>query len=123
MKIVVLGTRGFPNVQGGVEKHCEELYPRLVALGCEVTVLSRTPYTGSGAYEFKGVKIQPLFCPKHKFLEAPFHTFFGILKAARLKPDVVHIHAIGPSLFVPLARLLNLKVVVTHHGHDYERKK
>ena len=29
MKIVVPGTRGFPGVQGGVETHRENLYPRL----------------------------------------------------------------------------------------------
>jgi len=44
MKIVVLGTRGFPNVQGGVEAHCENLYPRLVKLGYEVIVFGRAPY-------------------------------------------------------------------------------
>lgn len=26
MKICVVGTRGFPEIQGGVEKHCEALY-------------------------------------------------------------------------------------------------
>ncbi len=31
MKIVVVGLRGFPNIQGGVETHCEELFPRIVA--------------------------------------------------------------------------------------------
>ena len=30
MKVVVLGTRGIPEVQGGVETHCQNLYPRLV---------------------------------------------------------------------------------------------
>ena len=28
MKIVVTGTRGIPNVMGGVETHCEELFRR-----------------------------------------------------------------------------------------------
>ena len=27
MKIVVTGTRGIPNIMGGVETHCEELFP------------------------------------------------------------------------------------------------
>ena len=44
LKIAVLGTRGFPNVQGGVEAHCENLYTRLVKQGCEVTVFARAPY-------------------------------------------------------------------------------
>ena len=29
MKICVFGTRGFPNIQGGVEKHCENLYTHM----------------------------------------------------------------------------------------------
>ena len=31
MKICVLGTRGFPLIQGGVEKHCESLYTEFPA--------------------------------------------------------------------------------------------
>jgi glycosyltransferase involved in cell wall biosynthesis len=123
MKIIVLGTRGFPDVQGGIEKHCEDLYPRLVAFGCDVLVLAREPYVGPNMYTFKGVTVYPLKCPKHKYLEAFLHTFLGVIRARFMNPDVLHIHAIGPSLFVPLARLLGLKVVVTHHGPDYERKK
>ncbi len=123
MKIIVLGTRGFPNVQGGIEKHCQDLYPRLAALGCDVTVLARAPYVGPNMYEYKGVNVVPMACPKHKYLEAFLHTFMGVIKARFMNPDIIHIHAIGPSLFVPLARLLGMKVVITHHGPDYERKK
>ena len=38
MNIVVLGTRGFPSVQGGIEAHCEKLYPRLAKRECRITV-------------------------------------------------------------------------------------
>lgn len=123
MKIAVLGTRGFPNVQGGVEAHCENLYPRLVALGCEVTVFSRRPYVDPRIDSYQGVKFILLPCPKNKFLEAFSHTFRGILAAKKVKPDLLHIHAIGPSLCVPLVRMLGMKVIMTHHGRDYERKK
>jgi glycosyltransferase involved in cell wall biosynthesis len=51
------------------------------------------------------------------------HTLKGVLLARRIRPDIIHFHAIGPSLFVPLARLLGMKVVVTHHGPDYKRAK
>ena len=44
MKVVVVGTRGFPNVQGGVETHCRQLYPALAKLGGDVTVFTRVPY-------------------------------------------------------------------------------
>ena len=35
----------------------------------------------------------------------------------------MHIHAIGPALLTPMARLLGMKVVFTHHGPDYDRNK
>lgn len=33
MKIIVTGTRGIPDVMGGVETHCEELFPRIAQGG------------------------------------------------------------------------------------------
>lgn len=123
MKIVVLGLRGFPDVQGGVEAHCRNLYPRLVKLGCEVTVLARQPYVGVKEYSYEGVTVKPIPCTRNKFLEAFTHTKKGVRAAQDLKPDILHIHAVGPALFVPMARRLGMKVVMTHHGPDYERKK
>jgi glycosyltransferase involved in cell wall biosynthesis len=125
LKILVLGTRGFPDVQGGVEKHCEELYPRLVKLGCNVTVFTRTPYIPKERRisEWQGVKFIHLWCPKQKSLEAIIHTFLGIILARLKSPDILHIHAIGPSILVPLGKILGLKVVITNHGPDYKRQK
>ena len=111
MKIFVLGTRGFPNVQGGVETHCENLYPRLAGLGCDVTVITRRPYAAPGVTSYRGVRLVPLDCPRNKFLEAIVHTFKGVLLARKMGCDILHIHAVGPSLFVPLARLLGLKLI------------
>lgn len=123
LRIAVLGTRGFPSVQGGVETHCEHLYPLLVEAGCEVTVFAREPYVGKDAYEYKGVKVVPIFCPKKKAFEAIAHTFLGVLEAKKIKPDVLHIHAVGPALLVPFAKLLGIRVVMTNHGPDYDRQK
>ena len=123
LKIAVLGTRGFPNVQGGVEVHCENLYSRLAKNACEVVVFIRRPYVDTGCDNYEVVKLVPLFCPKNKFLEAFLHTLCGVFVAKKNHPDILHIHAIGPSLFVPLARLLGMKVVMTNHGPDYKRKK
>jgi len=125
MKIFVLGTRGFPDVQGGVEKHCEQLYPRLVKLGCDVTVVTRTPYIPreKRLREWKGVKFLHLRTPKQKYLEAITHTFIGVFLARLSCPDILHIHAVGPALMIPFARVLGLKVVFTNHGPDYRRQK
>jgi len=55
--------------------------------------------------------------------ETIVHTFKCVLKARKLRPDILHIHGIGPSLFAIIARMTGMKVVVTHHGPDYMRKK
>jgi glycosyltransferase involved in cell wall biosynthesis len=124
LTIMALGLRGIPNVPGGVEVHASELYPRLQALGANVTVLGRIPYRPAGSPAlWQGVSVRWLASPKLEGLEALVHTFLGVLYAAIRRPDVVHIHAVGPWLFVPLAKLLGLKVVVTHHGQDYLREK
>jgi glycosyltransferase involved in cell wall biosynthesis len=123
MRIVILGTRGFPNIQGGVEKHCEGLAVSLVKLGCEVIVFTRKPYVKNNIKKIKGVKLVDLPAVRHKSLEAFLHTFIGVFAALRYNPDILHIQAIGPSLFTPLARLLGMKVVVTSHGPNYKHLK
>lgn len=125
MKITVIGTRGIPDIQGGVETHCQELYPRLVKLGCDVTLLTRTPYLPKHGRKssFKGVHLIHVYAPRKKSFEAIIHTFIGVLYARFITTDILHIHAIGPALLVPFARLLGIRTIVTHHGPDYNRDK
>lgn len=123
MKLVVTGTRGIPNIMGGVETHCEELFPRIAAKGVDVTVIRRKSYVHDHLKEWKGVHLVDIDTPKKKSFEAIIHTFKAVLKAKAMKADIVHIQAIGPALLVPFARVLGLKVVFTHHGPDYDRDK
>lgn len=125
LHIAFLGLRGFPDVQGGVETHCAHLCPLLVEMGCEVTVLARAGYQlPEYLAGWCGVKFRPIWTPRSKGAEAIVHTLLGVLYAGLwLRPDVLHIQAIGPALMAPLARLLGLRVVVTHHGPDYDRQK
>jgi glycosyltransferase involved in cell wall biosynthesis len=123
MKVMVLGIRGVPNVQGGVETHSEQLYPRLVARGCEVEIIVRSPFVPAEATEYQGARLTRLWSPRRAGLETMVHSWLGVFYAALKRPDVLHVHAIGPALITPVARLLGLRVVVTHHGPDYNRDK
>jgi glycosyltransferase involved in cell wall biosynthesis len=124
LRVIMLGLRGFPNVQGGVETHAEHLCPYLKELGCDVEVIVRSSYMPPDrGDEWHGVRYLRVWSPKASGLETVVHSFLGVLVAAWQRPDVLHIQAIGPALMVPLARLLGLNVVVTHHGPDYEREK
>ena len=123
MKVVVTGTRGIPNVMGGVETHCQELYPRLVSLGVDVTVVRRSAYAKDGLAEWEGVKLKDIPSPKKKSFEAIVHTFKAVNYAARIHADILHVHADGPALVTPYAKMRGLKVVFTCHGPEYERDK
>lgn len=123
IKIVVVGTRGIPNIMGGVETHCEELFTRIAANGFDVTVIRRSNYVKDEVKEWKGVKLVNIDSPKKKSFEAIIHTFRAINCAKRLEADILHIHAIGPAILTPYARMLGMKVIFTHHGPDYERDK
>jgi len=124
LRVMMLGLRGFPDVQGGVETHAEHLAPLLAKLGCDLEVVVRSPYQkASVGKQWCGVKFTNLWAPKSKGLEAVAHTFLGVLYAAIKRPDILHIHAVGPALMTPLAKLFGLKVIVTHHGQDYNRQK
>ena len=123
MKIFVTGTRGIPDIPGGVEKHCQELLPRIANKGHDVLVAIRSSYAKRKMDRWQGVRLIDCFDAGGKYFEAIVHTFIALLKARVLRPDVVHIHAIGPSLLTPLARLMGFRVVVTNHGPDYDRQK
>lgn len=124
-KVAVTGLRGIPGVMGGIETHCEELLPRIAALApeMEITVLGRAPYLPNHLNWFRGVAVKPLPTLRRPGLEAVISTFTGVLHARRRGFDLLHIHAIGPGLLAPLARMLGMTVVLTHHGVDYDRAK
>lgn len=122
-RIFVTGTRGIPNIMGGVETHCEELFPRLVELGYDVTVIRRSSYAHDHLSHWKDVKLIDIDAPRSKSFEAIIHTWRAIWRARKLKAQIIHIHACGPALLTPFARMLGMKVVFTHHGQDYDRVK
>jgi len=124
IKVLVLGLRGIVEVQGGIEMHCRKLYPLLARLDCAVEVIQRTPYyRRPRRTTWHGVMLTYLWSPRISGLETAVHSLFGVLYAALKRPDILHLHAVGPALLAPLARLLGLRVVVTHHAADYRREK
>ncbi len=122
LRILILGTRG-PGCEGGIERHVEELVPLFVSEGHTVEVLGRSSYRNDRYQWPSSVKVTWLWSARVSWLETLLHSFLGVMYAIIKRPDVLHIHAIGPALFTPLARLFGLRVVVTHHGFDYDRER
>lgn len=120
---MVLGIRGLPNVPGGVETHAEHLYQRLVPLGCDIEVLVRSPFVPADRTHVGELRLRRIWSPRRQGFEAFLHSVFGVVYAVFSRPDVLHVHAIGPAIVTPLARLFGLRVLVTHHGPEYQREK
>jgi len=124
LKLTVIGTRGIPDVQGGVETHCQNLYPEIQGLSQgDVCVIARSPYVDYRRSEYKGVLLKTLWAPKSRKFEAIAHSTLAALSTVFDGSKIVHVHAVGPGLVVPLLRLLGKRVVFTHHGPDYDRQK
>ncbi len=127
MKIVFIGQKGIPAVVGGVERHAEELAVRLAEdANNEVIVYTRPWYTAKSLKRYQGVQLVSLPSLRTKHLDAISHTFLAVLHATiKERPDIIHLHAVGPALLTWLARLLRpqAKVVVTFHCLDRQHQK
>ncbi|MAF29582.1 MAG: glycosyl transferase [Croceicoccus sp.] len=125
-RIAVVGLRGMTNVIGGIETHCRNLYPALASKrpDFDITIYQRNAYHHENASLPPNLTVRPIWAPKRRAAEAFLHTLFAILAASlNVRPRILHIHAIGPGLWTPLARLLGMRVIVTIHARDYDRPK
>lgn len=118
----MIGQKGMPATYGGVERHVEELASRLVKRGHEVSVYSRMHY-GRVRGEHLGVRLIRHPSIKTKHLDALSHTAVASTDALFRDFDLIHYHALGPSLFSFLPKLAGKKSVVTVHGLDWQREK
>ncbi len=125
MKIAIMGFRGIPARYGGFETFVEELAPRLVNKGHEVTVYGRSNIIKdfkTGDY-YKGVKLIIFPTISHKYLDTVFHTFLCIVHSIFCDYDVVLILNAANSVFSFIPRLAGKKVVVNVDGIERQRKK
>jgi glycosyltransferase involved in cell wall biosynthesis len=126
MNICVLGLRGLPDVAGGVETHCRELFPLMKQRRPydNFTIIGRKAYLADRFSEYRGLRIISLPHVRGKYLEAISSTAYGIAYAwVILRSDLLHLHGIGPSLMAPIAKVFGMKVIVTYHSKNYEHRK
>ncbi len=123
MKIAIMGTRGVPANYGGFETFVEELAPRLVERGHEVTVYGRSNIIDYERKYYKGVRIRILPTISHKYLDTVVHTFLSVIHGSFKKYDVILICNAANSIFSFIPRLTGKKVVINVDGLERERKK
>lgn len=124
LRIAMIGLRGLPPTWGGIERHVEQIGTRLIASGHQVDAFCRPHYTTATEPEYAGIGLRAVPCPNVRGFEAFIHSGLSSLATLGRKYDIVHFHAIGPGLFMPLPRYLSTaRVVQTIHGMDNKRAK
>jgi len=120
MRIGMIGLKGVP-YPAGIENFTEQVGWRLSQRGHEVTVYVR-PYVQVGD-RFRGMRIRHLPSINTKHLDALTHSALASLAVLFEDVDIVHYHALGPSVFSALPRLTRKKTIAHIHGLDWQRAK
>ena len=119
--LFVIGPRGFPDMQGGIERFSEGLYPLLAKKGYKVVCFVLSEY--SPHKEWMGVKFIRLPSVGTKFFEKPFYNFLATLYCIVKRPDIIHIHSITSGMFIFLLKLFRLKIIARYNSMDYLHDK
>lgn len=121
MKIVFIAIKGI-HVIGGIETYTREIGSRLASQGHQVIVYTLKCDGYQKPFVFQGMQVIPLASIKHKVFAKLSLVIHASLHQFSLKNvDIVHYHAIGPSLFSFIPRLGSRKTVVQSHGHEWMR--
>ena len=130
MRIAMIGHKRYGSREGGVEVVVTELARRMATLGHEVTCYDRSGsdvMTGDAAETRErvvdGVRVVPVRTIDKKGLAALSSSFFATKAAIKDRPDVIHYHAEGPCVPLPLAKRAGIRTVATIHGLDWQRAK
>lgn len=129
MRIAMIGHKRYGSREGGVEVVVTELARRMAALGHEVTCYDRSGrdvMTGEkslGERVVDDVRVVPVRTIDAKGMAALSSSLFATLAAIKDRPDVIHYHAEGPCVPLPLAHHAGIRTVATIHGLDWQRAK
>lgn len=123
LRIALLGSRGIPARYGGYETLMEELAPRLVARGFEVTVFCRSHTTPAGLREHLGARLVVLPTIRTKHLDTPVHTLLSAFATWGRGFDAALVVNAANAMFVPIVRLAGTPVALHVDGIEKRRAK
>lgn len=123
MKIAMIGHKRVPGREGGVEVVVEELSVRLAREGHEVVLYNRACKGAEKRNEYKGCKIITVPTVNKKSLDAVIYSFLASIHALFGGYDIIHYHALGPSVMLLLPHFFGIRTAVTVHGMNYKTPK
>lgn len=123
MKIAMLGHKRIPSREGGIEIVVEELSYRMVEKGQEVYALNRSSKDYKAVKRYRNIRLIKIPTIQTKQLDAFVYSFLASIYVTCHKYDILHYHALGPTVMSVIPKLFGKRVVVTVHGLDWQRAK
>lgn len=123
LKIAMIGHKDIQNNTGGIEVMVGELSARLTADGYDVTAYARGLQKGHNVYDVDGVHVRRIFTLKRSAFNATIYSFLATFDALFRGYDVIHYHALGPSVPLAIAHLFGKRTVCTVHGLNWRVDK
>jgi glycosyltransferase involved in cell wall biosynthesis len=109
-----------PSEQGGMSRHCEELYSRLASRGHDVTVFTANTHDRS---EYRGMHLRHVRAVHVPGWERLGYSFVSAFAAMRGAFDLVHFHSYSSSGFCYVPRVARKKIAVTVHRLEWQDTK
>lgn len=119
----MIGHKDFPSRSGGVEVMVGGLARSLVERGYDVTVYNRGLEKHHNVYDVDGVHARRVFTLQKPALNATVYSFLATFDALFRGYDVIHYHAIGPSVPLLIAKIFGKHTVCTVHGLNWKVDK
>lgn len=123
VKVAMIGHKDFPSRSGGVEVMVGGLARSLVERGYDVTVYNRGLEKHHNVYDVDGVHARRVFTLQKPALNATIYSFLATFDALFRGYDVLHYHAIGPSVPLLIAKIFGKHTVCTVHGLNWKVDK
>ena len=122
-RVALIGSRGIPARYGGYETLFDELAPRLVARGFDVTVYCRSHNDPRRRVRRRGARLVHLPTLRTKHLDTPVHTLLACLHAAGERFDAALVVNGANALFLPILAAGGVPSALNVDGIEKRRAK
>ena len=125
LKIAVIGIRGLPPNYGGLETCADEVTRRWAVQGHDILVYCRKNRYSVRPVQIDNVKLVYTSAISTKNLDTISHTLFSIFHLLLFRSQYrnVHLYNTGNSIFIPILKLFNKKVILSGDGIEWKREK
>lgn len=120
MRVLSIGARGIPDVEGGAEKNAENIFP-IIARTHAVTLVTLKEFTKNRHY--MGINLIPIASIRLLGTDKIWYYIASLAIIAWRRPDIIHCQGLNSALFLLFYKMFARRVVVRYGSADYINEK